>query len=125
MSALFSRWVPLEERALLGAFAMAASSMGVIFGNLVTGGLLHFVRDWPITFYAWTLIGILWSTGFTLYVYSEPATHPRITPMEKALLLAKVGKYILCSVVKEKKQRNDQACNICHQSDKQIITEES
>ncbi|GJQ72220.1 hypothetical protein Trydic_g3311 [Trypoxylus dichotomus] len=90
ISALYAKWVPKEERSMIGAFSFAANSLGVIFGNFFTGMVINVFSSWPIGFYFWGVQGVVWCTVFILYIYSEPATSRNITNKEKTLLDEKI-----------------------------------
>lgn len=93
ISSLYAKWVPKEERGTLGAFSFAANALGIICGNFVTGMLINFIGNWPVGFYFWGLLGIIWCSFFMLYVYSEPEKSPIITDKEKEYLSQKIRRY--------------------------------
>lgn len=59
LSVLLSKWVPSKERGKLGALVLGGGQVGTILGNLLSGVLLD-AFDWPIVFYIFGGIGILW-----------------------------------------------------------------
>lgn len=78
---------------MLGAFSFAANSLGVVFGNFLTGMIIDSLRNWPVGFYFWGVIGIIWCTIFIIYIYSDPQHSKVITPGEKEFLATAVRKY--------------------------------
>ncbi|KAK9693163.1 Major Facilitator Superfamily [Popillia japonica] len=86
ISTIYAKWIPKEERSIIGGFSFAANSLGMIFGNLITGMVINLAGNWPIAFYMWGILGIIWCVFFLIYGYSEPETSPVITDKEKEFL---------------------------------------
>lgn len=95
ISTIYAKWIPKEERSIIGGFSFAANSLGMIFGNLITGMVINLAGNWPIAFYMWGILGIIWCVFFLIYGYSEPETSPVITDKEKEFLQENIGKYPL------------------------------
>ncbi|XP_053961369.1 putative inorganic phosphate cotransporter [Anastrepha ludens] len=90
LSVLLAQWVPVKERGKLGALVLGGGQVGTILGNLISGLLLD-AYDWPVVFYFFGGIGIIWFIIFTFLCYSDPTTHPFIKPSEKEYLTKHMG----------------------------------
>ncbi|CAD6999510.1 unnamed protein product [Ceratitis capitata] len=90
LSVLLAQWVPVKERGKLGALVLGGGQVGTILGNLISGLLLD-AYDWPVVFYFFGGIGIIWFVIFTFLCYSDPTTHPFIKPSEKEYLTKHMG----------------------------------
>ncbi len=61
--------------------------VGTVVGLIVTGWIIaHF--DWPIAFYGFGVVGLLWVGLWFATVADDPATDPRLSPDERAQLVA-------------------------------------
>lgn len=82
---LFSRWVPLTERTRAVARMLSGISIGTVVGLIATGWIIsHF--QWPMAFYSFGVIGLLWVAMWMVRVSNDPANDPHIQPAERALL---------------------------------------
>ncbi|XP_018804536.1 PREDICTED: putative inorganic phosphate cotransporter [Bactrocera latifrons] len=90
LSVLLAQWVPIKERGKLGALVLGGGQVGTILGNLLSGILLD-AYDWPVVFYFFGGIGLVWFVIFTFLCYSDPTTHPFIKPSEKEYLTKHMG----------------------------------
>ncbi|XP_037805955.1 putative inorganic phosphate cotransporter isoform X3 [Lucilia sericata] len=90
LSALIAHWVPKNERGAIGSLILGAGPMGTIIGNLLPGFLLA-RSGWPVVFYIFGILAVLWFIFFTLFCFSDPASHPFIKPSEKEYLIQELG----------------------------------
>jgi len=82
---MFGRWVPPIERARAIGLLMSGISLGTILGLMATGWIVgHF--GWPMAFYAFGVIGLLWVVVWFRQVHNDPAADPRVSHEERALL---------------------------------------
>ena len=84
---LFGRWVPATERAR----ATARLTSGVPVGTLIAlggGGWLAQRYGWPMAFYGFGVIGLLWVVIWFWQVKNDPAADLRLGAAERALLPA-------------------------------------
>lgn len=82
---LFSRWVPAGERGrALGRF-LSGIPLGQIAGFAATG-YLSAHAGWPVSFYLFGALGIVWALVFLRSVHNDPAHDPGVLPAEHALL---------------------------------------
>jgi MFS transporter, ACS family, solute carrier family 17 (sodium-dependent inorganic phosphate cotransporter), member 5 len=121
----FPKWVPLAEKTLMistvgcGMYMVCLSLLlppllltllrqqGEILGFSISGYLVGTSSDiriqgfqvggWPLPFYLFGLIGIIWTPFFLATIYSSPEEHPTITREELALIKRKDGAFILSS----------------------------
>ena len=78
---LFARWVPAPERARAIALNASAIPMGTIAALLLTP--LIVVRwGWPMAFYSYGALGIVWFAFWRARVTATPQEQRRITPAE-------------------------------------------
>ena len=82
---LFGRWVPERERARAVAWLMSGIPLGTIIG-LAGSAWLVAKYGWPMTFYVFGLVGLLWLTVWFPQVTNDPAQDPRLNAAERALL---------------------------------------
>jgi MFS transporter, ACS family, solute carrier family 17 (sodium-dependent inorganic phosphate cotransporter), other len=82
---LFGRWVPPTERARAVAWLWSGIPIGTLIGLMGTGWIVGRF-GWPMAFYAFGAVGLLWVIAWYQQVESDPATDPRIDVEERALL---------------------------------------
>lgn len=82
---LLARWVPPAERATMGSVVLAATQIGNVLCNTISGLIMANV-SWVWVFYVWGICGIIWYAIFCVSVYSEPASHPFISEGEMEYL---------------------------------------
>ena len=78
---LFSRWVPVEERARSISLLASGVPIGTLFA-LVTTGWIVANYGWPAVFYWFGAVGIVWAVAWFRFVHDDPASHPRISSAE-------------------------------------------
>ncbi|XP_049959424.1 sialin-like isoform X3 [Schistocerca serialis cubense] len=82
-------WAPDHERSLFSLIFL-----GMFIGNLVsmavTGALCETVIGWPLSFYVFGGVGILWSVSWFLQAADSPAQHPYIDPVERSYIEATI-----------------------------------
>ena len=78
---MFARWVPEPERARSVSFFISGIPLGTLFGLVATGWIVT-EFDWPVAFYTFGLLGLLWAPLWYLLVYDAPHQHPRISEYE-------------------------------------------
>lgn len=71
--------------------------LGTNFGTIISLPLsgwlcsLEFDGGWPLCFYLFGGIGIIWFIFWMFLVYDTPSSHPRIDRQEQAFILASIG----------------------------------
>jgi len=82
---LYGRWVPPAERTRAVARLLSAVPFGTVVGLMATGWIVTRFA-WPMAFYSFGLLGLLWVVIWFRFVSNDPASDPRISPDERALL---------------------------------------
>eukprot|EP00054_Salpingoeca_dolichothecata_P017169 m.102330 g.102330 ORF g.102330 m.102330 type:complete len:572 (+) comp22335_c0_seq2:36-1751(+) len=81
---LISRWIPLDERTRCVAFITSGQMLGTLLA-LATSPLV--ALSWQAVFYAFGLLGLLWSVVAYFFLFSEPQDDPSITARESKYIL--------------------------------------
>ncbi|KAF7287841.1 hypothetical protein GWI33_000194 [Rhynchophorus ferrugineus] len=88
---LLSQWAPTEERSRLGTIVYAAAPFGTVIAILVTGLISSSWYGWPLVFYLYGALGLLWCVMMIILGYDSPAEHPKITKAEKLYIEKSLG----------------------------------
>ncbi|XP_014300025.2 sialin-like [Microplitis demolitor] len=90
MHSMLAHWVPPLERSKFAALVYAGSNFGTVISLPLSGYLcsLEFWGGWPLAFYLFGTLGILWYVFWMFFVYNTPAEHPRIDYQEKLYIEA-------------------------------------
>lgn len=93
MHAMLARWIPPLERNKFGAYVYAGANFGTIVSLPLSGWLcsLELWGGWPLSFYLFGILGIIWFGFWSYFIYDSPSTHPRICQQERAYILASIG----------------------------------
>ncbi|GJQ81761.1 hypothetical protein Trydic_g308 [Trypoxylus dichotomus] len=93
MHAMLARWVPPLERSKFAAYVYAGANFGTVVSLPVSGWLcsLDFLGGWPLAFYLFGILGIVWFVFWIILIYDSPTSHPRICRQEQAYILASIG----------------------------------
>ncbi|CAG9857370.1 unnamed protein product [Phyllotreta striolata] len=97
MHAMIARWIPPLERSTFAAYVYAGANLGTIISMPLSGWLCSLDLDggWPLSFYLFGVLGIVWFFLWIFLVHDTPSTHPRIDPQEKAYIIACVGPQVV------------------------------
>ncbi|KAK7082063.1 hypothetical protein SK128_021510 [Halocaridina rubra] len=97
-------WIPSLERSKFNTVVFSGAELGIVL-TLSTGGWLcglTFLGGWPLVFYIFGGLGILWCLLWFLLHTEKPENHPRISTREKEYILehckVKRGKFSFCIV---------------------------
>jgi MFS transporter, ACS family, solute carrier family 17 (sodium-dependent inorganic phosphate cotransporter), other len=82
---LFGRWIPLRERARAASFFTSGVPVGSAIG-LTASGWLVARYGWPMPFYVFGGIGLLWMMLWLRHVTDDPREQSRISSSEMQLL---------------------------------------
>jgi len=86
--ALFTHWVPQAERSRAGVRFLSGVPLGQVVGFIGTGWIIaHW--NWPMAFYVFGAIGLVWVTAWQARITDDPASDPHVAPKELALLRAR------------------------------------
>uniref|UniRef100_A0A6M2DW71 Putative permease of the major facilitator superfamily protein n=1 Tax=Xenopsylla cheopis TaxID=163159 RepID=A0A6M2DW71_XENCH len=93
MHAMLAKWIPPLERSKFAAYVYAGTHFGTIVSLPLTGWLctLQTYGGWPLAFYVFGILGIIWFMVWLYLVFDSPVAHPRITAEERNYILAAVG----------------------------------
>ncbi|XP_066137490.1 putative inorganic phosphate cotransporter isoform X2 [Euwallacea fornicatus] len=93
MHAMLAKWIPPLERSKFGAYVYAGTNFGTILSLPLSGWLcsLKLWGGWPLSFYLFGILGIIWFVFWMMFVYDSPSAHPRIDRQEQAFILASIG----------------------------------
>lgn len=93
MHAMLARWVPPLERSKFAALVYAGANFGTVISLPLSGYLcdLEYMGGWPLAFYIFGVLGLVWFVFWLWLVYDTPATHPRISRTERAFIERAVG----------------------------------
>ncbi|XP_017784946.1 PREDICTED: sialin-like [Nicrophorus vespilloides] len=86
VTTFLARWVPSDERGVLGSIVYSGYSFGIVFGTLISGLSIDYFSHWAAPYYIWSFAGVVWLPFFVLWATSEPVDHKYITPEEMALI---------------------------------------
>ncbi len=79
---MISRWVPLASRTRAMAFMSSGLSIGTVASLPATGWLVK-KYGWPMPFYAFGFLGIVWGVAWFLGVSNGRASYAEQPPAEK------------------------------------------
>ncbi|XP_060531442.1 putative inorganic phosphate cotransporter isoform X2 [Cylas formicarius] len=88
---LLSQWAPLSERSRMGTFVMAGGPLGTVISLLITGVLASSKYGWPLVFYFYGVLGLLWCIVMVLCGYNSPVEHPSINSSERSFIESSLG----------------------------------
>jgi ACS family sodium-dependent inorganic phosphate cotransporter len=84
---IYTRWMPVGERARAVAFANSGIPLGTVFA-LVTTPMIVTAFGWEWAFYLFGAVGFLWFLLWRAIVTNTPQQHPTITASELATIEA-------------------------------------
>ncbi|CAG9865216.1 unnamed protein product [Phyllotreta striolata] len=87
LGCVFSRWVPVSERARAGALMAACTPMATIISMSVAGPLAASSYGWPLNFYTFGCVAVVWSAIGVFFNYSSPSSHPNISQLERTFII--------------------------------------
>lgn len=95
MHAMLAVWVPKTERSRFAAVVYNGANFGTIISIPLTGYLcsLDFMGGWPLSFYIFGFLGIVWCFFWWWLVFNTPETHPRIELNERMFIEKSLRKH--------------------------------
>lgn len=81
---LFAHWVPATERTRATAFLLSGISLGQVAGFAATGALTQRF-GWPLSFYLFGFLGLIWGAVWLKNVRERPSEDARMSSAERAL----------------------------------------
>ncbi|KAJ0176727.1 hypothetical protein K1T71_007906 [Dendrolimus kikuchii] len=93
MHAMLAKWIPPLERSKFAAYVYAGSNIGTVVTLPISGWLctLDFAGGWPLCFYIFGGLGVVWFVGWIFLIYDSPHKHPRICPKEIEYITYTIG----------------------------------
>lgn len=112
MNALYANWFPPQERNrftgiifacrykvnlhfhilfIIKCRFVAATHLGTVIGMALSGYLAD-IGGWPLVFYFFGGLSIIWFFPWILLVYDSPELHPRISDKERLYILTGLGR---------------------------------
>jgi ACS family sodium-dependent inorganic phosphate cotransporter len=82
---LYGRWIPPVERVTAVARQLGGVPIGTVLGFLATGWIIG-RYGWPMAFYAFGVLGLVWAAYWFARIVNEPAFDPRASEAERTLL---------------------------------------
>lgn len=87
---MFGRWIPPGESSRAVARFLSGVPVGTVVGLVATGWIItHF--DWPMAFYGFGLLGLVWVVAWFALVADDPARDERMSRDERSLLHATIS----------------------------------
>ncbi|XP_046434163.1 putative inorganic phosphate cotransporter [Neodiprion fabricii] len=87
VNVLLAHWAPPEERSMMGALAMAGMKVGTMLGNGLSGVFIQNSSiGWPIVFYVFGSVSVVWFLAWIFLCYNNPDDHPFISDEERKRL---------------------------------------
>ncbi|CAG9767278.1 unnamed protein product [Ceutorhynchus assimilis] len=80
---LLGKWAPEEERSTLGNFIFTGAAFGTIFALPVTGVIAGSWAGWPVAFYFFGGVALLWCLAWGIFGSNSPEEHKYITKEER------------------------------------------
>lgn len=78
---LYSRWVPIQERARAMALNNSGIPLGTVAALVITPVIVE-AFGWPWAFYLFGAVGVIWYAAWQLTTAATPADHPRLSQEE-------------------------------------------
>ncbi|XP_068085874.1 putative inorganic phosphate cotransporter [Anabrus simplex] len=92
MQSMISKWSPPNERSRF-SIIFSGSYLGTVICMPLSGFLsdLPLAGGWPLVFYVFGALGVVWYIPWLFLVYDSPEQHPRITEEEKIYIQSSIG----------------------------------
>jgi MFS transporter, ACS family, solute carrier family 17 (sodium-dependent inorganic phosphate cotransporter), other len=82
---LYGRWVPLGERTRAVGWLMNGIPAGTVVGLMASGWLVS-RYGWPMAFYVFGVLGLVWAVVWFRSIANDPAADPRLSATERAVI---------------------------------------
>ena len=94
LNVMLAQWVPSEERSKAGSFVYAGAPLGTVFATTTAGLILKYcTAGWPVVFYFFGGISVLWFILWSLVCYNDPYDHPFISENEAKFLQRQLSQH--------------------------------
>ncbi|XP_030762123.1 putative inorganic phosphate cotransporter [Sitophilus oryzae] len=86
-----SQWIPKEERSRISMFCYGAIPSGTVVGIIASGVIAGSWYGWPMIFYLYGSLGLIWTVLYSFLAYNTPLEHPSISTEEKEYIRNSLG----------------------------------
>ncbi|CAB0032985.1 unnamed protein product [Trichogramma brassicae] len=87
VNVMLAQWTPPQERSKIGSLVFAGAQLGTVVSTLLSGEILKRSEiGWPLVFYVFGGLGVIWFVFFQLLCYNNPREHPYISEKEAKFL---------------------------------------
>ncbi|XP_047112300.1 sialin-like [Schistocerca piceifrons] len=86
---IICRWAPDHERSKFSVIYLGVFG-GTLVSMAVSGALCETAVGWPLAFYFFGAVGLLWCLPWCLLAQDSPAQHRRIDPAERSYIEATI-----------------------------------
>ncbi|XP_074030497.1 putative inorganic phosphate cotransporter isoform X2 [Leptinotarsa decemlineata] len=80
---LLSAWTPIQDRAKIGSFTYAGGPLGTVISLPIAGLISDSSFGWPVVFYVYGALGMLWSVVYFFLGSNSPSQHKSISAEER------------------------------------------
>ncbi|KAJ9590663.1 hypothetical protein L9F63_016291, partial [Diploptera punctata] len=93
MHVMLAHWIPPLERSKFASYVYAGANFGTVVSMPLSGYLCSFtfLDGWPLSFYLFGGLSVVWFFAWMFIVYDTPSTHPRISDQERSYIISLVG----------------------------------
>lgn len=88
---MLANWTPASERAKVATFVYSGGPLGTVISNLVTGLICDSPPGWPVAFYLYGGVGVIWCCVWFIFGSNAPTEHKTISENEKKYIKANVN----------------------------------
>lgn len=87
---MFANWFPPGERAKISGVIFSATNVGSLLSMSLSGMVAEY-GGWPLVFYFFGSVTIMWFIPWMLLAFNTPHQHPRISQEEKNYIISELG----------------------------------
>jgi ACS family sodium-dependent inorganic phosphate cotransporter-like MFS transporter 6/7/8 len=80
---MISKWSPLYERSMISNLVYGNLNLGIAVCMPVMGAICASTAGWPVAFYVYGALGIVWAMVFAIFAENSPSMHKSISEEEK------------------------------------------
>lgn len=85
MNSMIAWWIPPVERTRFISIVFTGLNIGTVISMPLSGYFcdMTILGGWPLSFYIFGMIGLIWCILWIIFVYDTPESHPNISSDEK------------------------------------------
>ncbi|CAH1376863.1 unnamed protein product, partial [Tenebrio molitor] len=80
---MISKWSPLYERSMISNLVYGSPNLGIAVCMPVMGAICASKAGWPVAFYVYGGLGLVWAVVFAIFAENSPSLHKSISEDEK------------------------------------------